>query len=48
MSILYVVKSFGQYHFFKSEDERQQFIGTLPEWESKFAEVYEMAVRGKE
>lgn len=41
MGILYVVKEFGRYHFFKTEEERTAFLESLTEWERKFAETYE-------
>ncbi|MBR4591065.1 MAG: hypothetical protein IKO36_10460 [Bacteroidaceae bacterium] len=41
MGILYVVKEFGRYHFFKTEEERTAFLEGLTEWERKFAETYE-------
>jgi hypothetical protein len=42
MGILYVAKSFGRYHFFKTEELRNQFISTLPEWEQKNVLSYEV------
>lgn len=42
MGILYVVKEFGRYHFFKDEDKRTEFIQSLTEWEQKAAETYEV------
>lgn len=41
MGILYVVKSFGRYRFFKTEEERKAFIESLPVWEQKFVQTYE-------
>ena len=42
MSILYVVKEFGRYHFFKTAELRKAFLDTLTEWEQKFAQSYEV------
>jgi hypothetical protein len=42
MGILYVVKEFGRYHFFKTAEQREAFIQTLAEWEQKFAQSYEV------
>ena len=42
MSILFVVKEFGRYHFFKTEDERTAFIKSLTEWEQKSVQSYEV------
>lgn len=38
--MLYGLKAFGQYHFFKTEQERADFIKTLPEVEAKHAECW--------
>lgn len=40
MVTLYVVKSFGQYHYFKTAEERDEYLKTLPEYEQKCAELY--------
>lgn len=40
MNELFVAKSFGQTHFFKTEKERTSWIETLPEWERKFVESW--------
>ena len=42
MGILFVAKSFGRYHYFKDEVKRAEFINTLPEWEQKHVETYEV------
>jgi hypothetical protein len=42
MNILYVVKEFGRYHYFKTESERIAFINTLTDWEQKFILSYEV------
>jgi hypothetical protein len=42
MRKLYVVKTFGQYHIFNTEEARCEFIKTLPDWEAKHAETYEV------
>ena len=42
MGILYVVKEFGRYHFFKTEEQRIEFLSKLTEWEQKFAQSYEV------
>ena len=41
MGILYVVKEFGKYHFFKTEQDRANFINSLTEWETKYVQIYE-------
>ena len=38
--MLYAMKSFGRYHYFKTEEERSEFIKTLPEWEAKHVECW--------
>ena len=38
--MVYVLKTFGRYHFFKTEDDRNAFIATLPEWEAKHVECW--------
>lgn len=45
MKILYVAKSFGRYYFFTGAESRQDFINTLPVWEQKAVETYEVTVR---
>jgi hypothetical protein len=45
MKVLFVAKSFGRYHFFKSADARTAWIETLPEWEQKHVESWEVSVR---
>ena len=42
MGILFVAKEFGRYHFFKTEDERIEFVKSLTEWEQKFVQTYEV------
>ena len=42
MRKLYVVKTFGRYHIFNTEEARCEFIKTLPDWEAKHAETYEV------
>lgn len=42
MGILYVVKTFGRYHFFKTEQLRADYLKTLPEWEQKYVNAYEV------
>ena len=42
MGILYVAKEFGRYHYFKTEQERTDFINTLASWEQKFVQTYEV------
>ena len=42
MGILYVAKSYGRYHYFKTEQERIDFLNTLPVWEKKYAQTYEV------
>lgn len=42
MEILFVAKTFGRYHYFKDEVKRTEFINTLPEWEQKHVETYEV------
>jgi len=41
MSTLYVVKNFGRYYFFKTEELRKAYLDTLPEWERKHCELSE-------
>ena len=38
--MLYGLKTFGRYHFFKSEQERDEFVKTLPEWEAKYVQCW--------
>ena len=40
MNTLYVVKTFGQYHFFKTEELREAYLASLPEWEAKYCYLY--------
>jgi hypothetical protein len=40
MNTLYVVKNFGRYHYFKTEEAREAYLNTLPEWEAKYCELY--------
>lgn len=42
MGILYVVKEFGRYHYFKTAEEHQTFVESLTDWEQKFAQTYEV------
>lgn len=42
MNILYVVKNFGRYEFFKTEELRKAYLDALPEWMAKYCEVYEV------
>ena len=42
MSILYAVKTFGRYHFFNSEEKRDEFLNGLVEWERKHVETWEI------
>lgn len=42
MGILYVAKTFGRYHFFKTEDLRKQYLDTLPDWEQKYTTSFEV------
>lgn len=42
MKKLYIVKSFGRYHYFKTEDDRIAYLKTLADWEAKKAEQYEV------
>ena len=42
MGILFVAKSYGRYHYFKTEQERTDYLNTLPEWEKKCAQTYEV------
>lgn len=44
--MIYVVKTFGRYHYFKTEAAREAFLKTLPEWESKHAECWVVNVKG--
>lgn len=45
--MLYVIRTFGRTHFFPTADARQVFIDTLPEWELKFADIYEKLIGGE-
>ena len=40
MNELYVAKSFGRTHFFKTEEKRNAWMETLPEWERKHVECW--------
>ena len=42
LSMLYVAKEFGHYHFFKTYDEREAFIKSLLEWHQKSVLTYEV------
>lgn len=42
MGILYVAKNFGRYHYFKTEELRKAYLDTLPEWEQKGVQCYEV------
>ena len=42
MNTLYVAKNFGRYHYFKSDEDRKAYLATLPEWEAKKVECYEV------
>lgn len=42
MNTLFVAKNFGRYFFFKTADERKAYLDSLPEWESKKVECYEV------
>lgn len=42
MNTLYFVKTFGKYHCFKTPELREEYLKTLPEWERKHAEIYEV------
>lgn len=45
MKVLYVAKSFGRYYFFNDVNKRQEYIDSLPVWESKYVETYEVSCR---
>lgn len=45
MTVLYVAKSFGRTHFFPTDGARTEWIETLPEWEQKHVESWEVSVR---
>lgn len=45
--MLYIIKTFGRTHYFKTPEDRQKYIDTLPEWELKAAEVYDQLIGGK-
>ena len=38
--MLYGLKVFGRYHFFKTEEQRTAFINALPELEKKTVECW--------
>ena len=40
MGILFVAQTFGRYHFFKTEEQRNDFLKSLPEWEQKYVNTY--------
>lgn len=42
MNTLYVAKNFGRYFYFKTPELRQAYLETLPEWEAKKVECYEV------
>lgn len=42
MGILYVVKEFGTYHYFKTAEAREEYIKQLPEWAQKCLLSYEV------
>ena len=44
MKTLYVVKTMGRYHFFRTAELRERYITTLSDWEQKAAEKYETCV----
>jgi hypothetical protein len=44
--MMYVLKTFGRYHYFKTETARQKFIATLPEWEAKHVECWVINLKG--
>ena len=45
--MLYGLKTFGRYHFFKTEAERDAFVKTLPEWEAKYVEYWTTLLQKK-
>ena len=45
MKVLYVAKSFGRYHYFSTDAQRTEWIETLPVWEQKHVESWEVSVR---
>ena len=45
--MLYGLKTFGRYHFFKTEDARTAFINTLPEYEAKAVECWTTLLKKK-
>ena len=42
MSTLYVVKDCGRYHFFKTEELRENYIKAIPDWQAKHCLTYEV------
>lgn len=40
--MLYVAKNFGRYHFFRTAEARETYLSTLPEWEAKKVELFEV------
>ena len=47
MKTLYRVKSFGEYYFFKTEQERDDFINTLDAITAKHCELETFILGGK-
>lgn len=45
--MLYVLKSFGRYHYFKTENARKMFISTLPEFEANHVECWTVLLERK-
>ena len=45
MKVLYVAKSFGVHHFFSTDGARTEWINTLPDYEQKHVEKWEVSVR---
>lgn len=44
--VLYAAKSFGRYHYFKTEEKRNEWLDTLPEWEQKAVELWSCLLGG--
>lgn len=44
--VIYVAKSFGRYHYFKTEEKRTAWLNTLPEWEQKAVELWSYLLGG--
>ena len=38
--MLYGLKSFGRFYFFKTEEERTAFVKKMPEWEANHVETW--------